>query len=251
MTTSNEKNDFWDNIEVSYPLYPTVRHRTRFILQMFKKYCLPDKNIFVFDYGCGTGDIISAIKNQYNFRDDQIGGSDMSAKSIAICRQKIASPYFYQELYPNLPRKCDVIICSEVIEHAVNYQDILQWIQKNLKSGGVFLLSTQGGKMHKIDEYSGHVQTFKIKNLKNILETYGFKVAYFRQWGWPLFTWQKILTDINFDKIKNSYLEGSPSKLKRYFFNLVYWLYFIEDIINYGPQLYICAINEKNDLNSK
>lgn len=238
------KNDFWDNIEVSYPLYPTVRHRTRFIIKMFNKFCRAEKDFFIFDYGCGTGDMIMAVKNQYKLHDNQIGGSDMSGKSIALCRRKINSPYFYHELYPNLEKKCDVIICSEVIEHATNYQEILQWIQNNLKLGGVFLLSTQGGKMHKIDEYSGHVHTFKIDELNHILESLGLKVVYSRQWGWPLFTWQKILTDINFDKIKNSYLEGNPPIIKRCFFSFVYLIYFIEDLINNGPQIYICAIKK-------
>jgi len=240
-TKKYQKNDFWDNIEVSYPLYPTVRHRKRLIIKMFKRFCSVDKDFFVFDYGCGTGDIILAIKNNYQLRDEQIGGSDMSEKSIKICRRKIASPYFYQELYPNLGKKCDCIICSEVIEHAVDYHKILHWVQANLRPGGVFLLSTQGGKMHKIDEYSGHVHTFEVENLKRNLEDIGFKVVYSRQWGWPLFAWQKMLTDFNFDRIKNSYLEGNPSKIKKYFFYLVYLIYFIEDMINYGPQIYICA----------
>lgn len=239
-----QKNDFWDKIEVSYPLYPTVRHRKRLMVKMFKKFCKADKNWFIFDYGCGTGDIILAVKNEVGLSDEQIGGSDMSGKSIEICRRKIASPYFYQELFPNLEKKCDCVICSEVIEHAVDYEKILRWAQANLRAGGVFLLATQGGKMHKIDEYSGHVHTFKVENLKEDLEASGFKVVYSRQWGFPLFTLQKILTDYYFDKIKNSYLEGSPSRLKRYFYNFVYFIYFIEDIINYGPQINICAIKK-------
>jgi len=240
----NQKKDFWDNIDVSYPLYPTVRHRKRFIMKMFDKFCRPDKDYFVFDYGCGTGDIILAIKNRYELHPEQIGGSDMSGKSIELCKLKIASPYFYREFYPILEKQCDVIICSEVIEHSVDYQEILKWIGSNLRSGGVLLLSTQGGKTHKIDEYSGHVHTFKVENLKKNFEDTGLKVVYARQWGFPLFTWQKMLTDINFDRIKNAYLEGSPSKVKRYFFYFVYLVYFVEDMINYGPQIYICAIKK-------
>jgi len=243
-TKKYQKNDFWDNIDVSYPSYPTVRHRKRLIMKMFKKFCRPDKDFFVFDYGCGTGDIILAIKNQYQLRAEQIGGSDMSGKSIELCRQKILSPYFFQELYPNLEKQCNAIICSEVIEHSANYQEILQWIRTNLRPGGVLLLSTQGGKMHKIDEYSGHAHTFKVEKLKKDLEDLGLKVVYSREWGFPLFTWQKMLTDFNFDRIKIAYLEGSPSRIKKYFFNFTYLIYFIEDLINYGPQIYICAIKK-------
>ncbi len=244
---TNERNDFWDNIEISYPIYPTVRHRKRFIMKMFKKFCRPGKELFVFDYGCGMGDIVLAIKDQYQLRDEQIGGSDVSGKSIAICRKKIDSPYFYHKLSQNLEKQCDVIICSEVIEHVVDYREILEWVQANLRSGGVLLLSTQGGKLHKIDEYSGHVHSFKVNLLKETLENIGQKVVYSRQWGFPFFTWQKALTDVNFDRIRNSYLEGNPSRIKRWFFEVVYLIYFVVDAINCGPQIYICAIN--NDQN--
>lgn len=236
-----KKNDFWDNIDTSYPQYPTVRHRLRFILKMMKRFSRPAKESFVFDYGCGTGDIVLAVKNKYQLKDDQLGGSDMSEKSIKFCRDKFDSPFFYQEMYPVLEKKCDVIICSEVVEHATNYREILRWVYDNLQTGGVFLLSTQGGKMHKIDEYSGHVHTFKIEDLKTILEGLGFETIYARRWGFPLFTWQKMLTDINFNKIKDSYLEGELSVFKRMFFNFVYLMYFVEDVVNLGPQLYICA----------
>jgi len=235
------KKDFWDNIDVSYPLYPTVRHRLRFILSMMRKFSKPGNRSFIFDYGCGTGDMIFAVKNTYELSDNQLGGSDMSEKSIQFCRGKFDSPYFYQKMYPVLEKKCDVIICSEVIEHAVNYKEILHWVSENLRAGGVFLLSTQGGKMHKIDEYSGHVHTFKIEDLKMILASLGFEISYSRRWGFPLFTWQKMMTDFNFNKIKDSYLEGELSVSKKMFFNFVYLIYFIEDLIDLGPQLYICA----------
>lgn len=240
----DQKEDFWDNIESSYPVYPTVRHRRRFILKILDKLSRPGSSSFVFDFGCGTGDMIIAVRDKYGLRDDQIGGCDMSIKSIESCRQKTSSPYFYQAALPQLDRLCDIIICSEVIEHVEHYQEIIGWIKENLRPGGVLLLSTQGGKMHKIDVYSGHVQTFLLEDLKKQLAVAGLEPVYARRWGWPFFTLQKMLTDISFKTIKDTYLEGSPSRLSRYFFSLVYLAYFIEDPINLGPQLYIGAIKK-------
>lgn len=241
MSNNKPKNDFWDEIENSYPIYPTVKHRKRFILKMLKKFSKIDDTSFIFDYGCGDGAIISQIMKNYNLSPSQISGSDTSLKSIEKCKKKTKSPLFYQELYPELTQECDAIICSEVIEHASNYKEILKWIFDNLKPNGILCLSTQGGKMYKIDEYSGHVHTFNINKLASDLEKIGFKIIYKRSWGFPFFTLQKYLTNFNFDKIKNEYLEGNPSKLKQFFFQIIYLIYFTEDLLNSGPQLYITA----------
>jgi len=236
-----DKTDFWDNIESSYPAYPTVRHRKRFVRWAAKKYIKAGPDSFIFDYGCGPGDILRAVGSLLDLSDTQLGGSDMSARSIEISKNKIKSPHFFNELFPNLPQPCDAIICSEVIEHAKEYKRILSWIFNNLNRGGVFILSTQGGQMHKIDEYSGHVQTFKIDRLCQELKQLGFEILYQRKWGWPLFSLQKYLTDFKFDKIKSAYLEGEPNILNKILFNIVYRAYLVHDCINKGPQLYIVA----------
>ena len=235
------KNDFWDNIEISYPLYPTVRHRKRFVVSAAKKFINSNRESFIFDYGCGTGDILKSAGEELGLHAKQLGGSDMSKKSIAISKNKIKSLYLFRELYPRLPQLCDAIICSEVIEHASEYNDILAWIYDNLKIDGIFILSTQGGKMHKIDEYSGHVQTFEINKLCQKLEHLGYKIIYKRKWGWPLFTLQKYITNFKFESIKSNYLEGNLNITKKTIFNIFYLVYFLHNYINKGPQLYIIA----------
>jgi len=238
-------NENWNKREKSYPQYPTVKHRKRFIISAVKKYGDVNKEIFMFDYGCGTGDVLLKIKETFNLREEQLGGCDISEKSIDITKKKINSAYFYNQKFPELQKKCDIIICSEVIEHAKNYLQILNWVKNNLRPDGLLLLSTQAGKMRKIDAYSGHIQTFNIKKLNNELEEIGFNIQSARLWGFPFFTLQKYLTDFRFESIKNNYLEGELSLVKRMFFQFICIIYFIHDIIKLGPQIYIVAKNNK------
>ncbi len=241
MLENNEKKDFWDSIEIAYPKYPTVRHRKRFVINAAKKYSSTSKEMFVFDFGCGNGDILTDIKKLLFLKDDQIGGNDTSKKAIEVSKQKIKSDFFYNEEFPALEKKCDIIICSEVIEHTKEYIKILDWINNNLKIGGILILSTQSGRMYKIDEYSGHTQTFEINNLKDTLSKLGLNLKYSRLWGWPFFSLQKYLTNYRFDSIKDNFLEGQVSVVNKMFLKVVYMLYFIHYIFNKGPQIFIVA----------
>ena len=239
MSENNEKQDFWDNIENSYPKYPTVRHRKRFVIKSIEKYSQINNEIFIFDFGCGNGDILNNIKKSFLLNDNQLGGSDTSKKAIDTSRNKIKSDYFYNESFPTLTKKCDIIVCSEVIEHTKEYLKILKWIKNNLKGGGLIVLSTQSGKMYKIDEYSGHTQTFEIKYLEKALGELGFNLKYSKLWGWPFFSLQKYLTNYKFDSIKNSFLEGQVSFINKVFLKFVYLFYFCHYIFNKGPQVFI------------
>jgi ubiquinone/menaquinone biosynthesis C-methylase UbiE len=240
----------WEKIKKIYSYYPTVRHRKRFIINEFKKYSA-NKRVFVFDYGCGEGSILNEIKKTFKFNDDQLGGCDISKKAINIVKQKIKTAYLYNEICPKLDKKYDVIICSEVIEHAKDYFDILCWINNNLTDEGLLILTTQSGKIYKSDKYTGHVQHFDITELSSILQRLGFFIKYSSLWGFPFFTLQKYFTNINFENIRKYYLEGELSLRKKIIFEIAYFVYFIHDLIGLGPQIYIVASKNNRQGNTE
>jgi ubiquinone/menaquinone biosynthesis C-methylase UbiE len=236
-----DPNIHWEKVQKTYSYYPTVRHRKRFIINALKKYS-SNKRVFVFDYGCGEGSILNEIKKMFKFNDNQLGGCDISKKALHIAKQKVKTAYLYNELCPKLDKKYDVIICSEVIEHTRDYLDILYWINNNLTSEGLLILTTQSGKIHKSDRYTGHEQHFDMTELISILQQLGFTIKYSSLWGFPFFTLQKYLTDINFENIKKNYLEGELSLRKKIIFKIAYLIYFLHDLIRLGPQIYIIAL---------
>jgi len=236
---------YWEHTGVSYPHYPTVRHRKRFIINSIKKHAFDKESVFIFDYGCGEGNVLKEIKNRFALRYDQLGGSDISRTGVDIAKKEIKSPYLYNEAFPKLDRKCDIIVCSELIEHTRDYLDVLHWIKNNLAFGGLLVLTTQGGRIHASDRYTGHTQHFDISQLNFILKKLGFRIQRSSLWGFPFFTLQKYLTNFNFERVRRNYLEGNLSTRKRIVFDVAYVLYFIHNLIKAGPQIYIVASNSE------
>lgn len=231
---------YWSDTSISYPYYPTVRHRKRFIINELKKYGV-NTETFIFDYGCGEGSVLSEVKKDFGLADSQLAGCDISAKAVEIARQKLDSQHLYTEVFPQLRQKCDFIICSEVIEHTKDYFHILRWIKNNLADGGRLILTTQAGKIHASDKYTGHTQHFELAHLNMVLEHLGFKIEKSRLWGFPFFTLQKFLTNLRFEKIRQNYLEGGLTFKKKVVFEMANALFYFHDLIKSGPQIYIVA----------
>lgn len=232
--------EYWEKTENAYAYYPTVKHRKRFVLSSLKNYKF-NENTFVFDYGCGEGGVLKEIKEKFNLKPEQIGGFDVAENVITKLKEKFSSPFFYHESLPALDKKPDIIICSEVIEHTEKYSDIIKWIHNNLRENGILILTTQSGKIHASDRYTGHTQHFNKKELEMFLKKEGFKVKKSFLWGFPLFTLQKYLTNINFKNVQKNYLEGEMNFRKKFLFKVTYFVYFIHDLIKLGPQIYIIA----------
>jgi len=238
--SSYNPHEYWEKTEKAYAYYPTVKHRKRFIINSLKSFKF-DENTFVFDYGCGEGGVLKEIKEKFNLKPCQLGGFDVAENVINKLKEKFDSLFFYHEKLPVLDKKCDLIICSEVIEHTKKYSDIIKWIHNNLDKNGTLILTTQSGKIHASDRYTGHTQHFKLQELELLLKNEGFKIHKALLWGFPLFTLQKHLTNINFKNIQKNYLEGELSFKKKIIFDITYLFYFIHDLIKQGPQIYIVA----------
>ena len=231
---------YWESTEASYPHYPTVRHRKRFIMNAIGSATLP-ANFTVFDFGCGEASLLKSIQKKFNLKDDQLGGCDVSGHAVVSAKLKLKSPYLYHAAFPTCPRTFDVMVCSEVIEHTRDYRNILEWMHKNLTPGGLLILTTQAGKIHGSDRYTGHTQHFDRKALTQLLKDIGYKVEKSYLWGWPFFTLQKYMTDHHFEQIQQNYLEGNLSLRKKIVFKLAFVAYLLHDLIAFGPQIYITA----------
>ena len=231
---------YWTDTGIAYPYYPTVRHRRRFIINELKKYGA-GSDTFIFDYGCGEGSTLSEVKKVFSLADNQLAGCDVSAKAIEIAKQEIKSPHLYAQVFPKLLRKYDFIICSEVIEHTKDYFHILSWIKDNLVDGGRVILTTQAGKIHASDRYTGHTQHFEIAHLETVLKHLGFEIVKSRLWGFPFFTLQKYLTNLKFERVRQNYLEGELTLRKKIVFEVANIFFYLHDFIKSGPQIYIVA----------
>ncbi len=233
-------NEHWTRSLDTYKNHPTSRHRRRFVIRAMKKEKL-SRDTFIFDYGCGAGILLQEIRSRYRLADSQLGGCDLSTAAIEISRSHIDSPSFYHEAYPEIGRPIDIAITTEVIEHTVQYEEILRWLWGNLRKDGTLIITTPGGTLDPPDIYYGHVQHFRLAELGRQLESIGFSLRIAKCWGFPFFTLQKWITKRNFDAIRDQFMGGDLTTKKRLVFTLAYYLYFVHDLIPLGPQIFILA----------
>jgi len=242
LDTPRQADLYWQRTETSYPHYPTVRHRCRFILETIREKGV-DGSSRIFDYGCGEGGVLDAIRSEFDLDPERLAGCDVSEQAIEVARIKTRCPNLHVGGLPVSEERYDVIVCSEVIEHTRSYRVVLEWIKEHLASDGLLVLTTQAGKIHASDAFTGHTQHFDIRELASLMEAMGFRVHLARLWGFPLFSLQKRLTDLSFDRIRDSYLEGVMSAWKGIVFGTAYLAFFAHDWIRFGPQIFIAASN--------
>lgn len=137
---------------------------------------MPNPDLLIFDYGCGEGSILQNIAEHFRINHKQLTGCDTSRKAIEIAAAHLDGVELHSCVFPKLKKKQNIIICSDVIEHTQDYLDILHWITENLAEGGKLILTTQSGKIHESDTYTGHTQHFDIKYLNRSIRQFGLEV---------------------------------------------------------------------------
>lgn len=233
--------EFWARGVDVYENHPTSRHRRRFVLRSLARVS-PGDGFFLFDYGCGSGAVLRAVKELLKLDDEQLGGCDLSPEAIGLVQRQFRSPRLLTGSYPDLDRLIDVVVCTEVIEHTPEYRRILEWILAHLKPGGMLVLTTPGVPLDPPDALYGHTQHFVLADLCREMQAIGYRIDYAARWGWPFFSLQKYVTKKWYRQVERRVIQGGLSWPKRALFAMAYWIYLVHDAIPLGPQIFIRAI---------
>ena len=246
MTVDHERRNqtifkaLWEKGSSTYESHPTSRHRRRFALKSLAGESLSGES-FVFDYGCGSGVLLEHAAVRYGLPEHRLAGCDITESAIQLARTRLNTDYLYVGKFPELEIPCNVIFCTEVIEHTPDYRAILEWTYAHLAPGGLLVLTTPGTPMDPPDVEYGHVQHFDLPPLVTDLEKIGFAIETARRWGFPFFTVQKFITKLFYQQIRKHVIESDMGILKRTVFELLYRVYFVHDFIPAGPQILIRA----------
>lgn len=174
------------------------------------------KDLRILDVGCGNGNISLALGSLgYN-----ILGVDIDPVSIEKANEinQFSNVRFqvYDANQFNLTDQFDAIVCSEVLEHLKNPEDLVKTLHSILKPGGVFIATVPNGwgprelfitkpmqwlhekhldqpffKLKRVLGYSGgtlqssnpdltHIKFFTRNTLQKMMNNAGFKPARFR-----------------------------------------------------------------------
>jgi len=97
----------------------------------------------ILDLGCGDGEFIKEILKKYSRK--KITGVDISPSRIARLKQEFPSiDLLCEDILKNSLKKeqFDLIICSQVIEHIQNEEEIIQEFNRLLRKGGYLYVTS-------------------------------------------------------------------------------------------------------------
>lgn len=216
----------WSSLTDYIKYNPGARHRRKAILDIVKELKVDS----VLDVGCGNGMMIremkGVLKGSPNFH-----GADLSG-AVVEQNQNFDKDSKYYQLdiqKDSLPKKFDLIVCSEVIEHLENRTLAYQNLRKMLNPGGYLLITCPGGTVYETERHFGHVSHPDQYELHQLGEGVGLQALLIRNWGFPFYSLLKWVTNINaewslknFGETKYSFWQKAISTFLYYlnFFNL-------------------------------
>ena len=150
------------------------RVRNLIIGNTIKKYLSRGSKII--EVGCGTGFVSSYLKKL----GYDIDCADLSLQGLNYCKKRDAGNSYYQfNLYDALfYEHYDGVCAFDVIEHINDDNLVLQNMNKALKAGGFIFITVPANKKlwSEIDEFSKHKRRYNLVELKEKIESAGFKI---------------------------------------------------------------------------
>lgn len=160
-----ESHNFW------------FRSRNRLIIWALRRYFPKAKNLF--EIGCGTGFVLSGIKDV--FPGMFLYGSDIYVDSLDYAKKRAGDAELFQMDACKIPfdNEFDVIGAFDLLEHIKKDELALSQMHKAVHdSGGIILTVPQHTFLwSQTDEYACHVRRYKARELKTKVEEAGFKVV--------------------------------------------------------------------------
>ncbi len=99
----------------------------------------------ILDLGCGIGGMTFPLTHLGHI----VTGVDIDSKTIEVCNSKNSSPnatYLVGDIETvDLQEQADVVICSEVLEHSSNPDQLLRTIKKHLAPDAIAIITVPNG----------------------------------------------------------------------------------------------------------
>ena len=157
------------------------------------RYCLEDLSDVrgkVLEIGCGAGGMAKAIKD--NLPDLEVYGCDISRMAIQAAQKSSQGVIFREGDAYDLPycsNSFSAVVMFDVLEHLDNPERCIAEVWRVLEGGGLFHFYVPcEGEIHSLhgllarigwrvkEQYGGHIQNFRTRDVINILNKHFFHV---------------------------------------------------------------------------
>ena len=217
---------------------PAPRHRRRLLLNIMDHLDFDD----VLDAGCAQPFLLGDVVRRYRVDG---AGCDLSGCVIDANRRVLPGCDFRAldlttQTWPD-GRRFDLVVCSEVLEHVDAWPDAVANLVKMTRKH--LLITVPGGPVRAMDRMVGHVGHFRGPELSLALEALGCRVESSVRWGWPLHTaYKAAISRLSPERLYASFTDGRRyGPAKKIVSELLYRLFFLNDLSGHGNQLIIHA----------
>jgi SAM-dependent methyltransferase len=169
----------WDDMKKYGPF---SRHLRRIIKNMIRPLAFES----VLDVGCGQGSFLQEL--QAEFPNIKPYGIDISSSGVELARKRVFGGRFcvLDITEKVLDEKCDLVVCSEVLEHIPDDIGALRNLRK--MTSKYLVVSTPQGRMRRFEEQVGHVRNYAPGELVKKIEFSGFTTLSVVEWGFPFYS---------------------------------------------------------------
>lgn len=139
---NNLANEWWSESGKYKILHKIKPIRMKYIIDRIGSKNI--KNLEILDLGCGGGLVCESLaKLGCNVTGIDFVENNIKAAKLHASQNNLKIKYYTQDIDDlSLQQKYDLIILFEVLEHIDNWKLILSKIKRNLKKGGLIILST-------------------------------------------------------------------------------------------------------------
>lgn len=167
---------YFEELFALEPRHFWYRARNRLVAWALQRYFPQAQNFF--EIGCGTGFVLSGIKEACPKL--KISGSDLYSSALPYVAKRLKEAELFQMDARKIPfqETFDVIGAFDVLEHIEQDNVVLSSIYQALRRGGGIIVTVPQHPFlwSQFDEYSHHVRRYSSKELKTKIENAGFKI---------------------------------------------------------------------------
>ncbi len=218
----------WDDMKYYGPF---SRHLRRIIKNMIRSLDFRT----VLDVGCGQGSFLQELQSE--FPNIKPYGIDLSSSAVELASKRVPGGRFcvLDITCKYLDEKCDLIVCSEVLEHIPD--DVLALKNLRKMTGKYLLVSTPQGRMRQFEKLVGHVRNYAPGELVKKIELNGFTVVSVVEWGFPFYSplYRNFL-----DLTGSKGTTGEFGFLRKLIAQFIYMLFFLNSSKR-GDEIFVLA----------